>query len=66
MLPLLLLPFSIPAVIAMVKATTIILTGAGMITGEESPRLWIAMLMAYDVVFTTVSLLLFEFVLEAE
>jgi heme exporter protein B len=66
MLPLLLLPFSIPAVIAMVKATTIILTGAGTITGEESPRLWIAMLMAYDVVFTTVSLMLFEFILEAE
>ena len=60
MLPLLLLPFAIPAVIALAKATTLILTG------EDSARLWIVMLVAYDVVFTTASLLLFEFVLEAE
>src|SRR5579872_5579586 len=60
MLPLLLFPISIPALLAMVRATTVILTG------EESTRFWIALLLAYDVVFTTACLLLFETVLEAE
>jgi len=60
MLPLLLFPLSIPALLAMVNATTSILTG------EESARFWIALLVAYDVVFTTACLLLFEAVLEAE
>ena len=60
MLPLLLFPLSIPALLGMVNATTSILTG------EDSPAFWIALLVAYDVVFTTACLLLFETVLEAE
>ena len=60
MLPLLLFPLSIPALLGMVNATTAILTG------EESARFWIALLVAYDVVFTVACLLLFEVVLEAE
>lgn len=60
MLPLLLFPLSIPALLAMVNATTAVLTG------EYSARFWIALLVAYDVVFTTACLLLFETVLEAE
>ena len=60
MLPLLLFPISIPALLGMVNGTTAVLSG------EESARFWIALLLAYDVVFTTVSLLLFELVLEAE
>jgi len=60
MLPLLLFPLSIPALLGIVNATTAILTG------EESTRFWIALLVAYDVVFTAVCLLLFDTVLEAE
>ncbi len=60
MLPLILFPISIPAVLAMVSATTTILTGEG------SARLALTFLAVYDVVFTTVSLLLFESVLHAE
>ena len=60
MLPLLLFPLSIPALLGMVNATTAVLTG------EDSARFWIALLVAYDVVFTTTCLLLFETVLEAE
>ncbi len=60
MLPLLLFPLSIPALIAMVSATT------ALLTGEESARFWIALLVAYDVVFTTACLFLFETVLDAE
>ena len=60
MLPLILFPISIPAVLAMVEATTMILTGT------ESPKFWISLLLVYDVIFTTVCLLLFETVLHAE
>jgi heme exporter protein B len=60
MLPLLLFPLSIPALLGMVNAT------AAVLSGEESARFWIALLLAYDVVFTTACLLLFETVLEAE
>ena len=60
MLPLLLFPISIPAVIAMVESTTVLLTG------EASARFWIVLLLTYDVVFTTACLALFETVLQAE
>jgi heme exporter protein B len=60
MLPLLLFPISIPALLGMVNATTAVLTG------EESTRFWIVLLVAYDVVFTIACLLLFETILEAE
>jgi heme exporter protein B len=60
MLPLLLFPISIPAVIAMVEGTTVILTG------ETSSRFWIVLLLTYDVVFTTACLALFGTVLQAE
>jgi len=60
MLPLLLFPISIPAVLAMVQATGAILGG------EFSAKFWIVLLGAYDVVFTLGCLLLFETVLHAE
>jgi heme exporter protein B len=60
MLPLLLFPISIPALLAMVEATTAILSG------EVSAKFWIVLLVAYDVVFTTGCLLLFDTVLHAE
>ena len=60
MLPLLLFPISVPALLGMVNATTAVLTG------EESTRFWIVLLVAYDVVFTVACLLLFETILEAE
>ncbi|MDP9266758.1 MAG: heme exporter protein CcmB [Acidobacteriota bacterium] len=59
MLPLILFPISIPALIAMVLATTAVLVG-------ESPRMGLALLAVYDIIFTTVCLLLFETVLNAE
>jgi len=60
MLPLILLPISLPALLGMVLATTNILTG------ESSPIFGVKLLAVYDVVFTVVSLLLFEPVLNAE
>jgi heme exporter protein B len=67
MLPLILFPISIPALMAMVEATTQVLTGtAQVISGDSSPRFWIQLLGVYDVVFTVVCLALFETVLNAE
>jgi heme exporter protein B len=60
LLPLILFPISIPALLGMVQATTAILTG------EFEPGQWIRLLAAYDIAFTTVCLLLFETVLNAE
>ena len=60
LLPLILFPIFMPALLAMVLATTSILTG------ESDPTLWIKLLLGYDIIFTTVSLLLFDVVLHAE
>jgi len=60
MLPLLLFPISLPALLGMVNATTAVLTGQGPV------QVWVALLVAYDVVFTVACLFLFETVLEAE
>lgn len=60
LLPLILFPIFMPALLAMVQATTSILTG------ESDPTLWIKLLAGYDIIFTTVSLLLFDVVFQAE
>ncbi len=63
LLPLILFPISLPALLAMIQATTGVLTGDldALQTGT-----WIRMLAGYDVVFTTICILLFETVLGAE
>jgi heme exporter protein B len=63
LLPLLLLPISLPALLAMVQATT------GVLTADLDPiqiNTWIKQLAGYDIIFTTICLLLFETVLNAE
>ncbi len=60
MLPLILFPISIPAILAMVNATT------ATLTGEGSAHLPLVFLGVYDIVFTIVGLFLFETVLHAE
>jgi heme exporter protein B len=60
MLPLLLLPVSIPAVISMVTAAT------NVLTGEFSPVAQIKFLAVYCVVFTAACFALFGTVLNAE
>jgi heme exporter protein B len=60
LLSLILFPIFIPALLAMVQATTAILTG------ESDPGLWIRLLAGYDIIYTTVSLLLFDVVFQAE
>jgi heme exporter protein B len=60
LLPLILFPISIPALLGMMQATTAILTG------EFEPGPWIRLLVAYNIAFTTACLLLFDTVLSAE
>ena len=60
LLPLILFPIFMPALLAMVLAISAILSG------ESDPSLWIKMLAGYDIIFTAISLLLFETVLNAE
>jgi len=60
LLPLILFPIFLPALLAMVVATKDILTG------ESDPTLWIKLLLGYDIIFTTVSLLLFDVIFHAE
>lgn len=63
LLPLLLFPISVPAILSMVNATADVLTGD---VDPIQPYFWIKLLVAYDIVFTTVCLLLFETILHAE
>ena len=60
MLPLLLLPISLPAVISMVGGTTQVLSGEG------SPAIQLKFLAGFCVIFTTACFLLFDTVLNAE
>ncbi len=63
LLPLILLPISLPALLMMVQATT------GVLIGELDTiqiRTWITQLAGYDIIYTTVCILLFETVLNAE
>jgi heme exporter protein B len=60
LLPLLLFPIFIPALLAMTSAATAVFTGDG------DPMLWVKMLAGYDVVFTTAAVLLFGLVLNSE
>lgn len=60
LLPLILFPITVPALLAMVQSTT------GVLTGEFDPRLWIQMLAGYDIIFLALGLLLFETILNAE
>jgi heme exporter protein B len=60
LLPLILFPIFMPALLAMVLAI------GSILTGDNGQVLWIKLLAGYDIIFTTVSLLLFDVVLHAE
>jgi len=58
MLPLLFIPISVPALIAAVETTSFALGGL------DSAGFWFKLLVVYDIVFVTASLLVFEYALE--
>jgi heme exporter protein B len=60
LLPLVLFPVTAPALLAMIQATTCVLTG------EPGVALWTRALVGYDIVFTTLAVLLFDVVLRED
>jgi heme exporter protein B len=60
MLPVLLFPIVLPALIAGEMSTAALLRGEGLAVSE----LWLKVLVAVDVIFVTLGVLLFEFVVE--
>lgn len=60
MLPILLFPVSIPVILSAVKSTTYLLNN----TNSDKIFSWIKILIAFDVIFTVVCFLLYEYVLE--
>ena len=64
LLPLLLFPIQVPVILATVKTT-----GAAVrVPGLEPPDVsqWLGLLVAFDALFLSLSVLLFEFVIEEE
>jgi heme exporter protein B len=60
LLPLVLFPISMPALLAMINATT------NVLTGDFEPTLWIKVLVTYDTVFTIACVLLFSAILNSD
>ena len=60
LLPILLFPVIIPVLVAAVKASGGFLEGLPM----EEIQPWLNLLVAYDVIFTAVAFMVFEFVVE--
>ncbi len=58
MLPLLLLPIAVPQMIALVEATS------ALFREQVLAPLWLKLLVGYDVIFTTLALVLFGYILE--
>jgi heme exporter protein B len=57
-LPILLLPITIPILIAAVEST------AYALGADTDPTFWFRLLIAYDVIFVTVSFLTFGYILQ--
>jgi heme exporter protein B len=60
MLPILLFPVSIPIILAAAKSTTYLLNNSNI----ENVWSWVRILIAFDLIFTVVCFLLYEYVLE--
>ena len=61
MLPVLLFPIEIPLLLSLVQGTTLIIRGGDSM---DDAWIWLRLCLGFDVIFTTLSLFLFEYVLE--
>jgi len=62
MLPVLLFPVELPLILSLVQATTYVIRGGDSIADAA---IWLRFCVGFDVIFTIVSGILFEYVLEA-
>jgi heme exporter protein B len=62
LLPLLLFPIQVPVILATVKSTS----AAIRVPGVDPPEIgqWLGLLLAFDALFLSLSMLLFEFAIE--
>jgi len=60
LLPILLFPLLLPLVMAVVKASASVLSGLPF----EDYRLWLNLIVVYDIIFTTASFMVFEHVIK--
>jgi len=60
LLPILLFPIVVPVLVAAVKASSGFLQGSP----SEEIQVWLNLLLVYDVIFTAVAFMVFEFVVE--
>jgi heme exporter protein B len=60
LLPVLLFPLLVPILIAAVKATAAFLSGAGWADAGD----WVKIMLAYDLIFLSASVLVFEYAIE--
>ncbi len=61
LLPILLLPVSVPVIIGSVKATAVAFEGVDASTGQYP---WLGLVLAFDAIFLAVSFAVFEYVVE--
>ena len=61
MLPVLLFPIEIPLILSLVEATTTVIRGGESIL---APEIWLRIALGFDIVFTILSVFLFEYILE--
>jgi heme exporter protein B len=61
MLPVLLFPIEIPLIVSLVEATTAVLQGTDP---NVQPGVWMRICFGFNVIFTVLSYLLFEYILE--
>lgn len=64
LLPLLLFPIVVPVVIGAAEATRLLLLGDELLPGGWGPGNWIRVLIAFALIFTSASWMMFDFVLE--
>jgi heme exporter protein B len=61
MLPVLLFPIELPLILYLVESTTVLITGGDAII---ELNVWLRMALGFDIIFTVLSLFLFEYILE--
>jgi heme exporter protein B len=61
MLPVLLFPIELPLILSLVEATSLVIQGGDAVVELQT---WLRLALGFDVIFTILSLFLFEYILE--
>jgi heme exporter protein B len=61
MLPVLLFPIELPLILSLVEATSLVIQGGDAVIEVQT---WLRLALGFDIIFTILSLFLFEYILE--